>query len=137
VQLFHLSAGNCRYFLLEDPFFAMESSNDPEALAHLLLLQKLASAFPDYPKDFVPPALLDPNYVAPNNGAKVTIVCSVSMAVALVVVIARLMARRLKSRESFGADDWAIIPATVRIPEQTLMIHVERITNFLGIDIRL
>jgi hypothetical protein len=91
----------------------MAVATNAQDLANLLLLEQLAESYPDYPKNFIPPAYLDPNYVPPSEGFRVTIVCSVSMALALIVVGARLTARRVKVGDRVGADDWAIILATI------------------------
>jgi hypothetical protein len=96
---------------------------DPKELANLLLVQALAETYPDYPKNFIPPKYVDPNYVAPNIGYRITIVCYISMPVALIVVVARLICRYARAGDTFGPDDWLVIPATVRIPEGDGSLH--------------
>jgi hypothetical protein len=91
----------------------MALPTDAKDLANLLLVQKLAESYPDYPKNFIPPAYIDPNYVAPNDGGSVIIICAVSMALAVIAVVVRLVARSVRDGDRFGADDWTIIPATV------------------------
>jgi hypothetical protein len=86
---------------------------DPTELVTLL---NYAETFADFPSGFVPPGLADLNYVPPNVGNRVTITALTTMALALVVVLARLWTRRFERSRAWGLDDWLIVAATVRGP---------------------
>jgi hypothetical protein len=84
---------------------------DPSKVVALL---NYASSFPDFPKNFTLPALVDPNYVPPNKSHPLEMLCYVMAALTTVTVVLRLWIRRRVKGMVFGADDWLIIPGQVR-----------------------
>jgi hypothetical protein len=90
---------------------------DPETLTKLLTY---AASFPDYPKDFVPPPLTDPNYVPPNRAGPLLIYAYFMIPLTTLTVIARLWVRKRVKGMIFGWDDWLIIPGLVRYESNPL-----------------
>ncbi|KAI5778326.1 hypothetical protein EDC01DRAFT_791087 [Geopyxis carbonaria] len=87
----------------------------PPALAAALFRQAAASlggALSTFPPDFVPPALLDADYVPPNRGPMLMWFGIALLAAAVVVVGVRLAARRWIVG-AVGRDDWLIVGAVV------------------------
>ena len=84
-----------------------------ENLTEVFAFLRYASTFPDYPKDFIPPGLKDPNYVPPYRGNTALAVVITFMILATAVVTARLWVRKYRMKGSWGIDDWFIIPALV------------------------
>jgi hypothetical protein len=84
-----------------------------ETLVQLLKLQQLGELFPDYPKNFIPPALTDPNYVPPYRGQFSFNASVVMSALLLVVVPLRLLVRLRLRTSTWGWDDTLIILATM------------------------
>ncbi|KAF1812341.1 hypothetical protein P152DRAFT_33130 [Eremomyces bilateralis CBS 781.70] len=83
---------------------------DPEKLVALL---KYAATFPDFPKNFTVPSLLDPNYVPPNRSRPLEVLCYCLAGITTVVVLLRLWVRMRVQRRMFGMDDWLIIPGQI------------------------
>jgi energy-converting hydrogenase Eha subunit A len=83
---------------------------DPKTVLEFL---KYASTFPDYPKNFVPPSLIDPNYVPPTNYIRLEIYTYFMAALMTIVVAARLWIRKRVKGMKFGWDDWLAIPGLV------------------------
>jgi hypothetical protein len=83
---------------------------DPEKALALL---KYAAHFSDFPKDFVSPAILNPNYFPPNKSRSLEILCYVLAAVTTILVISRLWLRARVAGKKLGWDDWLIIPGQV------------------------
>jgi hypothetical protein len=69
--------------------------------------------FADFPKNFTVPWLLDPNYVPPYRSHGSLVAACASMAVAFIVVVARLLTRLFRGKNRFGLDDWLILPGFV------------------------
>ena len=82
--------------------------------AKAMALLTYASRYSDFPQPFVPPALLDPNYVPPNSSRPLEILCWCMAAFSTVVVVLRLWVRKSVKGMSLGLDDWLIIPGQVR-----------------------
>jgi len=75
-----------------------------------LQFQQYAGSFHDAPKNFTPPAYLDPNYVPPRRDAPLTVFTIICLVVMPMIVGTRLYVR-LVLQKRFGLDDWLIIPA--------------------------
>jgi hypothetical protein len=88
------------------------SQSEP-TIQDLLSVLKIAQSFADYPKNFIPPALSDPCYVAPFNGQAILGTAFAFAIITLIVVVLRLYVRVRYRRASWGYDDTLIIPATV------------------------
>jgi hypothetical protein len=74
----------------------MSISNPAGANATLLAaIIKYGESFPDFPKSFIPPAWLNPNYVAPNRSLRVQVIALLSMTLAFIVVFCRLYVRTI------------------------------------------
>jgi hypothetical protein len=84
---------------------------DPKTIAKLLTY---AARFPDFPKNFVPPGLIDPNYVPPNKSRPLLIYAYFMVGFTTLTVILRLFIRKWIKEMLFGWDDYLIIPAQVR-----------------------
>jgi hypothetical protein len=89
---------------------ALLEGQDSKRVAELL---KYASSFPDYPKNFVPPGLLDPNYVPPTNYARLEMYTYCMTVLMTVIVCVRLWIRKRVKGMVFGWDDWLVIPGLV------------------------
>jgi hypothetical protein len=74
---------------------------------------RYASSFPDFPANFVPPALSDPNYVPPFRGMPVIVLVSVTIAISILVVVVRLLARTTVDKHAIGLDDCFIVAGLV------------------------
>ncbi|KAK6506603.1 hypothetical protein TWF481_005061 [Arthrobotrys musiformis] len=85
----------------------------PSTMEEYMLLAKIiekingAAVFKSIPK-----SATSNDYVPPDKGNLVFIVATVSMSVALILVVGRLYTRKVYSGK-LGLDDWMIIPATV------------------------
>src|ERR1700753_1705432 len=89
---------------------ALLEGQDPKRLLQFL---QYASQFPDYPKNFTPPGLLDPNYVPPTNYVRLERYTYAMGAIMTIVVLARLWIRKRIKVMVFGWDDWLAIPGLV------------------------
>jgi hypothetical protein len=89
---------------------------DPTTVAELLAY---AATFPDFPKNFVPPSLTDPNYVPPNKSRPLLIYAYFMLGFTTLAVTLRLWIRKKVKGMAFGLDDYLIIPGQVR-EEQVL-----------------
>jgi energy-converting hydrogenase Eha subunit A len=89
---------------------ALLEGQDPKTLLEFL---HYASTFPDYPKNFTPPGLLDPNYVPPTNYVRLERYTYVMAAIMTIVVVIRLWIRKRIKGMVFGWDDWLAIPGLV------------------------
>ncbi|KAF1808895.1 hypothetical protein P152DRAFT_476982 [Eremomyces bilateralis CBS 781.70] len=83
---------------------------DPDKLIALL---EYGATFPDYPKNFTLPGLLDPNYVPPNKSRPLEVLCYCLAAISTIVVFLRLWIRKRVKGMMFGWDDWLIIPGQI------------------------
>jgi hypothetical protein len=83
---------------------------DPKKLIALL---NYASKFPDFPKNFSPPSLTDPNYVPPTNYTGLEVFAYVMAPLTTIAVISRLWIRKRVKGMLFGWDDWLAIPGQV------------------------
>jgi len=86
------------------------AGEDPKRIVQFL---NYASTFPDFPKNFTPPWLTDPNYVAPANYARLESFTYVMAVLSTVVVVARLYIRKRIKGMVFGWDDWLAIPGLI------------------------
>jgi hypothetical protein len=89
---------------------ALLDGQDPKTILEFL---NYASTFPDFPKGFVPPSLLDPNYVPPTNFIRLEVFTYIMMVLMTATVAARLWARKRIKGMVFGLDDWLAIPGLV------------------------
>jgi hypothetical protein len=89
---------------------ALLDGEDPKKVLEFLAY---ASTFPDFPKDFVPPSLIDPNYTPPTNYIRLEIYTYVMAILMTITVVARLWARKRIKGMVFGLDDWLAIPGLV------------------------
>jgi hypothetical protein len=85
----------------------------PDYIAQLLKLQKIGELYPDYPPNFVPPGLSNPNYVPPFRGHYLFNSAVVLSALLLIIVPLRLIVRLRFRQSAWGWDDTLIIPATI------------------------
>ena len=76
----------------------------------VLELLKHAASFPDFPKNFVPHSLTDPNYVPPTNYTRFERYTCCMAVLMNVMVLARLWSRKRIKGMVFGCDDWLAIP---------------------------
>jgi hypothetical protein len=83
---------------------------DPKKVAQLLTY---AATFPDFPKNFVPPSLTDPNYVPPNKSQSLLIYAYFMIGFTTLVVALRLWIRKRARGMVFGLEDYLIIPGQV------------------------
>jgi hypothetical protein len=81
------------------------------ATEDLLKEYQIGHLFPDFPANFTPPWLLDPNYVEPTMQPVMYAIIGITTFFMCVVVIARLVVRSPLKKASWGFDDWLIIPA--------------------------
>jgi hypothetical protein len=81
------------------------------ATEDLLKEYQIGHLFPDFPPDFTPPWLLDPNYVAPSMQPVMYAIIGITTFLMSITVIARLIVRSPLKKSSWGFDDWLIIPA--------------------------
>jgi hypothetical protein len=80
----------------------------------LLLLDKIARGYPDYPAGGIPqPQLFDPNYVIPSQGPAILGVTCALIPPAVGIVCLRVYVNKYWPGLSIGWDDITIIPATV------------------------
>ena len=109
-----LSANNAEHCFAHDHdhgrMAAQLLHDDPQKALALL---KFAAQFPDFPKNFVPPALVDPTYVPPSRSRPLEILCYAITVVSTATVVLRLCVRRRGSGKRFGVDDWLTIPSQV------------------------
>jgi hypothetical protein len=89
---------------------------DPKKVAQLLAY---AATFSDFPKNFVPPSLKDPNYVPPNKSQPLLIYAYFMIGFTTFVVVLRLWIRKRAKGMDLGPEDYLIIPGQV-CEEQTL-----------------
>jgi hypothetical protein len=87
--------------------------SNPEDVKKFVALSQYDSRYSDYPPNFVPPGLIDPHYVPPYRGTVVVVICWVTIAIATIIVCARLAVRRFWSGMTLGWDDWIVIPALI------------------------
>jgi hypothetical protein len=88
------------------------ASNGTISLAQLeeiLKYLEYASQFPDYPKNFTPPAFVDPHYVAPNRGNVLLIPTIITMVASILVVLLRIWVRTRWHGNQAGWDDWTML----------------------------
>lgn len=84
----------------------------PTGVAALLgVAQGQAAGLAPFPSGFIPPNFY-PNYVPAHRGPTMVLVCSISMALAFLVAVARLVTRKVAAGK-LGLDDWMIVPATL------------------------
>jgi hypothetical protein len=84
-----------------------------QSIQTLLDMETILKQYPQFPINFIPPSLTDPNYKPPNRGPAIAAACIVMLTLMVIIVIARLLVRGVWRRQLWGLDDWWIIPATV------------------------
>jgi len=84
---------------------------DPTKVAELLAY---AATFPDFPKNFVPPSLIDPNYVPPNKSRPLLIYAYFMLGFTTLAVTLRLWIRKRVKGMDLGLEDYLIIPGQAR-----------------------
>jgi hypothetical protein len=72
---------------------------------------QIGHVFHDYPPNFLPPWINDPNYVSPSMQPVMYAIIGITTAVMCGVVTARLIVRSPLRKSVWGIDDWLIIPA--------------------------
>jgi hypothetical protein len=99
-------------------------------LTVLLAFVQYGETFFDFPHDFQAPAVLDPNYMPPDRAKSTLVLVSVMLAVAVIVVSARLYVRKFINPRHLGIDDYLITLAMVRL--SFLSESVMTVTNKLN-----
>ncbi|KAF2402025.1 hypothetical protein EJ06DRAFT_372004 [Trichodelitschia bisporula] len=83
--------------------FELPPSELAKALAY-------AARYPDFDPTFIPPRLLNPEYVPPNTFPRFEALAYVTAVLTTGFVLARLWIRGRVKKLVFGLDDWLIIP---------------------------
>jgi hypothetical protein len=87
-------------------------SNVTEDFQILAKFYKYANLFPDHPNNtFIPPLLLNPNYVPVRQKDAVTPVIIATTFTSTLIVLARLLVRRFHRMQTLGPDDQVMIVA--------------------------